>query len=85
VLADFVLGKAVEGKSGWRYLRVPDQKRAYSVNTSWDAARAAKYSDASGGGEKSSQDLNARFANSFYVFAGPDYQKLRLKRNDILQ
>jgi hypothetical protein len=36
VLADFILGKAVEGKPGYRYLRVPDQKRTYAVKTAAD-------------------------------------------------
>ena len=63
----------------------PSDNRYIFVTTSWDAARAAKYNDTSGTGEKSSRDLNARFANWFYVFAGPDYQKLRLKRKDIQQ
>lgn len=63
----------------------PSDNRYIFVTTSWDGARADKYSDTSGTGEKSSQDLNSRFANWFYVFAGPDYQKLRLKRKDILQ
>ena len=28
VLADFILGKTVDGKTGWRYLRVPTLRRA---------------------------------------------------------
>jgi hypothetical protein len=63
----------------------PSDNRYIFVTTSWDAAKAARYNDTSGTGEKSSADLNARFANWFYVFAGPDYQKLRLKRKDVLQ
>jgi len=63
----------------------PSDNRYIFVTTTWDSARAARYNDTSGTGEKSSQELNARFSNWFYVFAGPDYQKLRLKRKDVLQ
>jgi hypothetical protein len=31
VLADFIIGKEVEGRPGQRYVRVPDQKRTYGV------------------------------------------------------
>ncbi|MFB3904175.1 MAG: DUF4340 domain-containing protein [Acidobacteriota bacterium] len=43
VLADFVLGKAVEGKAGYRYIRVPGQKRTYAVKT--DADPSANFED----------------------------------------
>ena len=36
VLADFILGKPVEGKAGYRYIRVPGQKRVYAVKTGAD-------------------------------------------------
>jgi hypothetical protein len=36
VLADFVIGKDVEGKPGHRYLRLPGQKRTYAVKTDTD-------------------------------------------------
>jgi hypothetical protein len=55
------------------------------VTTTWDAARAARYSDTSGAGEKSSQNLNARFANWFYVVGESDYRRLRLTPQDVLQ
>jgi len=42
-LADFVLGKSVEGKSGWRYIRVPGQKRTYAVKT--EADPSARFAD----------------------------------------
>lgn len=48
------------------------------VTTSWDAARASKYGDTAGAGEKSARDLNVRFADWFYVIANADFQKLRL-------
>ena len=49
------------------------------VTTSWDTARATRYGDATGAGEKASNDLNARFADWFYVIGNADFQKLRLK------
>jgi hypothetical protein len=47
------------------------------VTTSYDPARAQKYGDATGAGEKSSRDLNARFADWFYVISNADFQRLR--------
>jgi hypothetical protein len=55
------------------------------VTTSWDAARAARYGDTTGAGEKASRDLNARFADWFYVIGAADFQKLRLTKQDVLQ
>jgi len=55
------------------------------VTTTWDAARATRYADTTGAGEKSSRDLNARFADWFYVISNPDFQKLRLTRKDVLR
>jgi len=49
------------------------------VTTSWDNARATRYGETSGAGEKASHDLNARFADWFYVIGNGDFQKLRLK------
>ncbi len=43
VLADFVIGKAVEDKPGYRYLRVPGQRRIYGVRT--DADVSARFED----------------------------------------
>jgi len=43
VLADFILGKPVEGKAGWRYARVPAGKRTYAVKT--DADPSARFAD----------------------------------------
>jgi hypothetical protein len=43
VLADFILGKTVEGKPGWRFVRVPDGKRTYAVRTSADPS--ARFAD----------------------------------------
>lgn len=43
VLADFILGKPVEGKTGWRYIRLPGAKRTYAVKT--DADPSARFAD----------------------------------------
>ncbi len=43
ILADYILGKAVEGKAGYRYVRVPGQKRTYAVKT--DADPSARFAD----------------------------------------
>jgi hypothetical protein len=43
VLADFILGKAVEGKAGWRYVRLPGAKRTYAVKT--EADPSARFAD----------------------------------------
>jgi hypothetical protein len=43
ILADLILGKPVEGKPGYRYVRVPGQKRTYAVKT--DADPSAHFAD----------------------------------------
>src|SRR5262249_18060593 len=43
VLADFILGKPVENKAGWRYIRVPGGKRTYAVKT--EADPSARFAD----------------------------------------
>jgi hypothetical protein len=43
VLADYVLGKVVEGKAGYRYVRLPGQKRTYVVKTG--AEPSARFAD----------------------------------------
>lgn len=43
MLADFILGKAVDGKPGMRYLRAPNEKRVYAVKT--DADPSARFAD----------------------------------------
>jgi Domain of unknown function (DUF4340) len=67
---------ASKGAGGDRYL---------FVTASWDQARAAKYGDTGGTGEKAARDLNARFADWFYVIGNADFQKLRLKKAQILR
>ena len=42
-LVDFVVGRKVPGKPGYRYMRVPSQKRIYAVKT--DADISAKFED----------------------------------------
>ncbi len=61
---------AAKGAGGDRYV---------FVTATWEPARATKYGDASGAGEKAASDLNARFADWFYVIANADFQKLRTK------
>ena len=43
VLADFVVGRTVAGKPGYRYMRVPGQRRTYAVKT--DADISAEFKD----------------------------------------
>lgn len=44
VLADYIFGKPVEGKPGYRYLRVPGRKRTYMARTEADpSARLADW------------------------------------------
>lgn len=43
VLADFILGKSVEGKPGYRFIRIPGQKRTYAVKT--EAEPSANFED----------------------------------------
>ncbi len=43
VLADFIVGSKVEGKSGYSYMRVPTQKRTYEVKTEADIS--SKFED----------------------------------------
>jgi hypothetical protein len=50
------------------------------VTATWDAARGTRYGDTSGSGERVAHDLNARFADWFYVITNADFQKLKLKR-----
>jgi hypothetical protein len=43
VVADFIMGRPVEEKPGYRYVRVPGEKRVYAVKT--DADPSTKFSD----------------------------------------
>jgi hypothetical protein len=38
ILADFVIGNEVEGKPGFRYMRVPGERRVYAVETEADVS-----------------------------------------------
>jgi hypothetical protein len=55
------------------------------VTASWDTARASKYGDSSGAGERVARDLNLKFADWFYVIGGADFQKIRLKKTDVVR
>jgi hypothetical protein len=43
VLADFIVGQQVEGAAGYRFVRVPDQKRVYAVKMDIDLS--TRFSD----------------------------------------
>jgi len=43
VLADYIIGKPVPGKEGYRYVRLPDKKRTYAVNV--DVDLSTKFQD----------------------------------------
>jgi hypothetical protein len=43
VLADYILGKPLPGKAGYRYIRVPGERRTYGVKT--DADPSARFAD----------------------------------------
>jgi hypothetical protein len=55
------------------------------VTATFDQARATKYGDTGGSGEKAARDLNARFADWFYVIGNGDFQKLRLKKAQVIR
>ncbi|MFN7932855.1 MAG: DUF4340 domain-containing protein [Bryobacteraceae bacterium] len=54
------------------------------VTVSFDPQRAAKYGDAPGNGERLAKELTNRFADWYYVIRGSDFQKLRLKKKDLV-
>jgi hypothetical protein len=68
-------GEVVTGTDG-RYL---------FVTVSFDPARAAKYGGDPAAGERAARDLSARFADWYYVISVADFQKLRLKRQDVVR
>lgn len=53
------------------------------ATVTWDAARAAKYGDSSGAGERLARESNARFADWYYVISNADFQRLRLRKKDL--
>jgi hypothetical protein len=55
------------------------------VTATWDQARATKYGDTAGTGEKAARDLNARFADWFYVISNADFQRIRLKKVQVVR
>ena len=50
----------------------------------FDPARAQSYGGDSASGERLARDLNDRFADWYYIISGSDFQKLRLKRSDVV-
>lgn len=67
VLADYILGKPAQGKPGYRYIRVPNEKRTYSVKT--DADPSARFADW----------VNAGILR----IAGPSIRKITVNRYNI--
>lgn len=63
----------------------PGDNRYLFVTTSYDPQKAARYGDGSGAGERLARELTNRFAGWYYVISGADFQKLRLKRKDVLR
>ena len=55
------------------------------MTVSFDPQRAAKYGDTSGNGERLAKELTNRFADWYYVIRGSDFQKLRLKKKDLVR
>lgn len=55
------------------------------VMVRYDAGRAKKYGDGEGNGDRLARSLTNRFAGWYYVIRGEDFQKLRLKRKDLLR
>jgi len=55
------------------------------VTATLDQARATKYGDTAGSGEKAAKDLNVRFADWFYVISNGDFQKIRLKKAQVIR
>jgi hypothetical protein len=60
-----------------------DLNRYLFVTVSYDAQKAAKYGDTTANAERLARDLNNRFADWYYVIRGADFQKLRLKTQDL--
>ena len=59
------------------------ENRYLFATVNFDAARAAKYGDTSGDGERQARSLNARMADWYYVISGSDFLRLRPKRKDL--
>ncbi|MEL6820263.1 MAG: DUF4340 domain-containing protein [Calditrichota bacterium] len=38
VLADYIIGNKIEGREGFRFMRIPDQKRIYAVRTDFEVS-----------------------------------------------
>jgi hypothetical protein len=61
------------------------ENRYLFVTVSFDAARAQKYSGDAAAGERLARDLTNRFADWYYVISGADFEKLRVKRKDLIR
>lgn len=61
------------------------ENRYLFVTVSFDAARAQKYSGDAAAGERLAKDLTNRFADWYYVISGADFEKLRVRRKDLLR
>jgi hypothetical protein len=81
----FVGAEAHGNRLRVRHCEIPWRRPYLFVIAGWDTARASRYGDTSGAGHKSAQDLNARFADWFYVIPNADFQKLRLAKEDLLR
>jgi hypothetical protein len=55
------------------------------ATVNYDGQRAARHGDTSGAGERTARDLNARFADWYYIIRGSDFEKLRLRRKDLVR
>ncbi len=58
------------------------ENRYLLVTVSYDAARAARYGDTSGAGERLARNLSARLADWYYVISGDDFARLRVQRKN---
>ncbi|MEK7406101.1 MAG: DUF4340 domain-containing protein [Acidobacteriota bacterium] len=81
---------AVETANGLVYslrfgeIAAGSENRHLFVTVSFDAARAAKYGGDAAAGERAARELNNRFADWYYLISGADFQKLRLRRKDVV-
>ncbi len=60
------------------------ENRHLFVTVSFDATRATKYGGNDAAGERAARELNNRFADWYYLISGADFQKLRLRRKDVV-
>jgi hypothetical protein len=70
---DIVAGPAAAPTSK---AQAAEQDRYLFVTVSYDAARAARYGDGGGDGERLARTLSEKFADWYYVISGKDFVKL---------